>query len=287
MIDRALAAGDENAYRVLGWSYAAIAAHGTHVMDIAAGNGREPALFNGKPSNGPIQPSVPGVAPHADIIFVNLRNPERGFLGNSRGLLDAVAYIFKKADQLGKPAVVNLSLSTTGGPHDGTTLVEQGFEALVNATSGRAIVTSAGNSYTMRSHLHGTVTKASEKQILWHTDPRHTDPDNGIKNEIEIWYPKGSKLQVNLYDPREDNKLVGSVALGGTKVLLVGDRRVGRISHRAEDPNNGDNHIDIRLPHFADDKLKDVPWKIGLSSEDNDGPIPYLDRTVRTWALAP
>jgi len=47
--------------------------------------------------------------------------------GNSRTLLEAVDYIFTKAAELGKSAVVNLSLGTHG-PHDGSTLAEQGFD---------------------------------------------------------------------------------------------------------------------------------------------------------------
>ena len=206
MIDKALAAGDANAYQVLGYT-PPIAVHGTHVMDIAAGNGREPDLFNGKPGNAPAQPSAPGVAPNAQIIFVNLQTfaSHGGFLGNSCNLLDAVEYIFRKADELGLPAVVNLSLSTTGGPHDGTTLIERRFEGMVNAKRGRAIVTSAGNSYRLRSHLSGKAGKENTT-IRWHTDPRNTDPD-GIKNEMEIWYPGGQELGVTLYPPAKTIKV--------------------------------------------------------------------------------
>jgi subtilisin family serine protease len=184
-INKALSAGDEVAYQALGYIPSA-GAHGTHVMDIAAGNGREPARFGGKDGPLPAQPSHPGVAPNAQIIFVSLKTFEGGELGNSRNLLEAVDYIFSKAGELKMPAVVNLSLSTSGGPHDGTTLVEQGFEALV-AKPGRAIVTSAGNTYQKQDHLSFTVTPGNDRTIRWQTDPRNTDPDT-TKNEMEIWY---------------------------------------------------------------------------------------------------
>ncbi len=275
-INQALTAGDENAYTVLDYT-PPIAAHGTHVMDIAAGNGREPDLFDGKPGILPSQPSTPGVAPHAQIIFVNLRSSEKQFLGSSRGVLDGVTYIFQKADALGKPAVVNLSLSTTGGPHDGTTLVEQGFEALVTAKPGRAIVTSAGNAFTMQSHVSGRVTQGDRgrAKIQWQTDPRHTGAVNGPKNEIEIWYPGGKTLNVTLYAPGSKTP-VGSVPLGDTQGLFIGETRVGRISHRQGDPNNGDNHVDIRLPHLEDvpqPPQPRLPWTIELSSEADSVPF--------------
>jgi len=54
-----------------------------------------------------------GVAPAADLIFVHIYGGdvarEESF-GNSRTLLEAVDYIFTKAAELGKSAVVNLSL---------------------------------------------------------------------------------------------------------------------------------------------------------------------------------
>ena len=265
----ALASGDENAYGALDYT-PPIAAHGTHVMDIAAGNGGEPNLFNGKPGSVAPQPSPPGVAPNAQIIFVNLRSFEGTTLGSSRYLLEAVDYIFRKADKLNLPAVVNLSLSTTGGPHDGTTLIEQAFEDLVNQRPGRAIVTSAGNAYSLDSHVSGKAGQgdAAKATILWSTDPRHTDSEEKSegKNEMEIWYPKGKKLTVSLSAPNGDSGdwlSLGSVNLGETKVLMDGEKRVGRISHRRKDPNNYDNQIDIRLPHLGD---LPGPWKIELSS---------------------
>jgi subtilisin family serine protease len=281
MIDKALAAGDENAYTVLGYT-PPIAAHGTHVMDIAAGNGREPNLFNGQPGDVPAEPSASGVAPGAQIIFVHLQTSHGGSLGNSCNLLDAVDYIFRRADELGLPAVVNLSLSSTGGPHDGTTLIERRFEAMVNAKRGRAIVTSAGNSYTLNSHISGAAgTKTTT--ILWKTDPRKiqprdtnpasadpakTDPRQarpaGIKNEMEIWYNGEQRLRVTLYPPGEEGttNALGSVELGQTALLFDGGERVGRISHRQDDPNNHDNLIDIRLPHLGDD-----PWRIEITGQ--------------------
>src|SRR5215203_594795 len=77
------------------------ASHGTHVMDIAGGNGAAT--------------QAPGVAPGTDLILVHLSSddtPEEENFGNSRQLLDAVEYIFEKAQLLHKRAVVNLSLGT-------------------------------------------------------------------------------------------------------------------------------------------------------------------------------
>lgn len=275
LINRALASGDENAYDTLGYT-PPIAAHGTHVMDIAAGNGREPALFNGKAGPMPAGLSTPGVAPGAQIIFVQLKSFDgRGFIGNSCHLLEAVQYIFERADELGLPAVVNLSLSSTGGPHDGTTLIERRFEAMVRAKRGRAIVTSAGNSYSLRSHLFRKV--GSGTTIDWFPDPRFRDVDK-IKSEMEIWYPGNAELKVTLHAPdaHGTGMSLGDIPLGETKELYAGSQRLGRISHRKNDRNNADNQIDFRLPFLEDwpkDSRDPQPWRIEISSKDPQVPV--------------
>src|SRR5215475_4799085 len=96
-------------------------AHGTYVADIAAGNG-----------SGTHQK---GVAPKADIVFVDLATtplsepPAIGStFGDSAQLLEAIQFIFDFAKN--RPCVVNLSIGSNDGPHDGTTLVEEAIDWL-------------------------------------------------------------------------------------------------------------------------------------------------------------
>lgn len=272
-INHALRFGDAGAYTALGYA-PPIAAHGTHVMDIAAGNGREDALFGGKPSPpAPVEVCHPGVAPNATLVFVQLKTHPEGFLGNSRELLEAVEYIFEKADQLDMPAVVNLSLATSGGPHDGSTLVEQGFESLLAEKPGRAIVVAAGNSRLQRGHTAGKAAPGQPATIRW-----HTDPDKAC-SEMEVWYPGmegDGGLAVRLRTP-DGITLSETIRLGETWDLYESDRedavRLGRISHREKDPNNGDHQIDVRLPHFNGKDFDGKPWEIELATES--GEIPF------------
>lgn len=243
-IDKALAQKGQSPYDALGYT-PGFAAHGTHVLDIAAGNGRGRNLPGGRPLPGEdestARPAPQGVAPEADLVFVHLRTNENEFLGNSRLLLEAVEYIFQKAGD--RPAVVNLSLSTTGGPHDGTTLVEQGLQRLLE-TSGRAIVVSAGNSFHRGVHAQGTVKGETWEELKWTVDPR------GAKNEMEIWYRGASPLTVLLIPPDMDDvprMELGPIRPGKTYAIHLGGDVWGRISHRPDDPNNGAHQIDIRL----------------------------------------
>lgn len=112
-IDRALRSSKP--YQTLGYHPArsdpsGSGSHGTHVCDIAAGNGS---------AGG----SVSGIAPEADIVFVNLAARGLGDLsnlGDSVRVLEALDFVARIAGR--KPWVINLSLGQCGGPHTGLTL---------------------------------------------------------------------------------------------------------------------------------------------------------------------
>lgn len=101
--------------------------HGTHVTGTAAGDG----------SGSGFQ----GVAPGSDIVFVKFDFD--GDRNSDAAIIDGVDYIFKRAQELGRPAVINMSLGSDMGPHDGSTLEERGIDALTGA--GKVVVVAAGN----------------------------------------------------------------------------------------------------------------------------------------------
>lgn len=122
--------------------------HGTHVAGIAAGDGS--SAGNGKPAF-----TFVGIAPEADLVVVANRVTTEA-MGDSMGTLEAVGYIFKVAETLGRPAVVNISQGDNLGPHDGSSLLERGIDNLLNAP-GRALVKSAGNAANAGVHATGQV----------------------------------------------------------------------------------------------------------------------------------
>jgi subtilisin family serine protease len=104
--------------------------HGTTVTGAAAGNG----LANGRNK---------GVAPGCNIIFVESNFNAQNW---TLTIADACDYIFKVADSLNMPAVVNLSLGTYLGSHDGNDPAAVRIENLVDEKLGRIVVCAAGNS---------------------------------------------------------------------------------------------------------------------------------------------
>lgn len=218
-------------------------AHGTHVADIAAGNGR-----HGGPK---------GMAPAADIIFVHLSaGGLRGLanLGDSVRILEAVDFIHREAGN--RPCAINMSVGRHAGPHTGRTLLEQGIDALLASSPGRAIIMSAGNYYMARAHAAGRVAPGRIQKLLWRIE--EGDPTS---NEAEVWYSNKDTLSIALTAPDRAEPTI--VRLGENKPIIFDGRTVGRLYHRANDPNTPDHHIDVFLYTSA----PSGEWTIELRGE--------------------
>ncbi|MFL5387075.1 MAG: S8 family peptidase [Longimicrobiaceae bacterium] len=225
--------------------------HGTHVMDIAAGNGSGTGIA--------------GVAPEAELVFVDLTRrpvPLSGpqvvglSFGHSVQLLDAIRFIFDEAGD--RPCVVNLSLGTNGGPHDGSTPVEQFIDGIVRARPNRVVVIAAGNAYDDQIHAEGRVEAGGTFDLHW-TIP----PGNYLHDELEVWYPGPDRFSVELLDPTGASLL--HVAPDDNATLLKpGSNEVAiLVSNRLNDPNNGANEIGI----FLESGAPAGTWTVRLHGE--------------------
>jgi outer membrane protein OmpA-like peptidoglycan-associated protein/subtilisin family serine protease len=257
-IDRALR--HDEPYRALGYHPASgdptgKGAHGTHVLDIAAGNGRA--------EGAPL-----GIAPEADLLFVHLATRggigEQASLGNSVTLLEGLDWVNRMAG--GRSWVVNMSVGRHGGPHTGLTLVEQGLDALLAAAPGRAVVQSTGNYYAARVHASGYLRPGHQHTLRWCTDQADVTP-----NELEVWYPGRDVFGLEVRSP--DGRTEVRVPLGGQAAIEIGGREVGRAYHRAKDPGSGDNHVDI----FLDPRAPAGCWQVVLTGED------VIDGRFHAW----
>lgn len=132
--------------------------------------------------------------------------------------------------------MINVSLGTNLGPHDGTNLVEQAIDSLVRTKPGRAVVIAASNFFTDNIHSSGNVQPQSSLDIGWElTGNPRTD------NKMEIWYDEMA-LSIELLD--SSGKSLGEIDPGE-----VGWERDNNgipyifIYNRLNDPNNGKNVI--------------------------------------------
>lgn len=202
--------------------------HGTHTLDIAAGNGRVPG-------------SKPGFACDAEILFVHLSTPRLGgdgHLGNSARLLEAFDYVNETAH--GRPWVVNLSVGCTAGSHDGTSPVEQGMHELLRLGLDRAICQSGGNYQDAHLAVDGWLRDGEYHDLEWIVDPRDTTP-----NELDAWYSGNDRFIVGVRLPGAADFVM--VGLGEVADLRHQGNLVGRVYHRKDESNSHDHNPKIYM----------------------------------------
>jgi subtilisin family serine protease len=203
--------------------------HGSHVMGIAGGNGS--ATGNGQPAYRYV-----GVAPLADLCMV-----KTDF--SASGIIDGVNYIFQRATALGKQAVVNLSLSTQEGPHDGTF----GFDLLINALTGpgKIVVASAGNKGLDDSHAQ--LTLSNQPQSITMTVPTYTK-NNGSGNDYITftgWYKGADRMSLTIKTP--GNFTIGPIAVADSSIdNSTADGYVNAYNATTQ-PSNGDHEIYVEI----------------------------------------
>jgi len=184
--------------------------HGTHVASIAAGNGLA--------SN--TSTVYAGVAPEA--VLIGARVTRAGGDISDTDVLLATRFVFDRAEALGLPAVVNMSLGADFGPHDGTSPLETGLASLVGPQHpGRAIVVAAGNS--------GVLYLAGEDTLGVHTDAhvvpgattrvtmRAPNLTGTVKGSAYVWigWRAGESISVGMAGPNGET-WVSPVAPGHT-----------------------------------------------------------------------
>lgn len=225
-IDAALATADPFAALAYRPGAGGRPAHGTHVLGIAAGNG----LAGG----------MPGVAPDADLVFVHL-GPGVGDLGNSIDLLEAVDFVTKIAGD--RPLAINMSIGRHAGPHDGTLLIEQAIDWLVQQRPGTVVVQSTGNYFARDVHMQGRLHSAATDRL-----PFRLPRSDATEASVEIWYRGMDRFEARAVAP--DGSVAEATRGKSAELRDPTGRLLARLYHREHDPNNGDHLIALMLqPH--------------------------------------
>ncbi len=145
--------------------------HGTHVAGTSAG----------------ADSKYGGVAPEAELVIVKTDLQDAH-------VADAVRYIFRVAEEMERPAVVNLSLGGHADGHDGTDSLSKIIDA--ESGPGKIVCCAAGNEGN--DNIHG--------QSIVHSEKRRTMRFNVPYNQVGIvwlngWYDGKGKLEVSLRSP--------------------------------------------------------------------------------------
>lgn len=206
--------------------------HGTHVTGIAAGSDLG---FDG---------IFRGAAPDADIVLVSMSSDSDGNVAIAEG----VAYIFDYASSVGKPCVVNLSLGTHAGPHDGTSSFDRFIDSLQGP--GRLIVGSAGNDRASRFHLTADFASAQDSPLRTFIDYRKSVNAANVGGNIEVWGSRDKEMEValtavNTRTGEIAERVVIYPADQASSTVSLGRNITGSFSVAIEDANpaNGKPHV--------------------------------------------
>lgn len=165
--------------------------HGTHVAGIAAGNGRASA---GR---------YRGVAFGSALLVVKLGTPQTGGFPRTSELMQAVDYCFRKAEEYGKPLVINLSFGNNYGSHSGTSLIETYLSDMANRWRS-SLVIGSGNEGASAVHTAGTVVMGQTAETELAVSPYEPTLN------LQIWKSYADEMKVAIVHP--NGTVVGPVA---------------------------------------------------------------------------
>ncbi len=130
-------------------------------------------------SDGSASNSHKGVAPNSWIIAVESKFNALDWLST---VVDATEYIYTKADQHNMPCVINASLGTYLGSHDGLDPYSLYIDSLINSKNGRLFVASAGNGGQFEKyHIRNQVTP--DTTFTWFKN----NPSSGFGGSATFW----------------------------------------------------------------------------------------------------
>lgn len=197
--------------------------HGTHVAGIAAGDGSE--TDGGVPAG-----TYAGMAPGADLIVVKATFPI-----SAANLLDGVNFILDRAAAAGKRAVINLSLASQFGPHDGTSALEEALAAVAASTP---VVVAMGNDHNDDIHASAVMDPGAARTFLY----QRIAASDFLT--LDFWGPSGHRYTVTV-----STSATGETLSAGPDLDVVGTigSTTVEIYNETNSPLNGDTEVVIVL----------------------------------------
>lgn len=185
-----------------------LSGHGTEVLGIAAGNGRS--------SGGQYR----GVASESELLIVKLGNPAAGGFPRTTELMQAIEYVVRMAETIGRPVAVNMSFGNVYGSHRGSSLLETYLDMMANRWKS-VFAVGTGNEASGGGHVSGVVTSGADTVIEFAVS--EAEPSFNI----QIWKNYADIYRITVVHP--NGQLAGPFGqeigasryrLGGTSLLV-------------------------------------------------------------------
>jgi len=240
--------------------------HGTHVAGIAAGNGRR--------SNGQFM----GMAPDAELVIVAARS-DAGTLGESTSAVAACRYIVDRAQELGRPIAINMSLGNNGGGHSGEMPLETAMDNLARLP-GVVLVKSAGNEQTWRIHASGTVAQGQTVRRQFESSGNNTQQD-----VLEVWFDAADRIGIAVQAPGGPAPGVNDFVLPGNMNTFQtsSDNRVRIDATTVDAGGTGDVRAVVFIGRGTAPRIQPGRWSLHFRGDQiTDGGFHvWIERTAR------
>ncbi len=247
--------------------------HGTHVAGIAAGNGMNPS-FVGDPDF-----DRAGVAPEAMIIAVKYLGTDLTTPNSITRFTDALHYIVNKAATLSDspPVVINASLGSNQGPHDGraelgSTTKEEALHTIFNNSPGRIGVFSAGNEAGSRQHLEITIPASGNVEVPFKVIDKRLKREDTDTLGLDLWYSLDGAPGVEVaFVPPPGTAAGNPVALGDSGPAVVFDtNKEGIVDHFSRTATSSHGNATranayVVLTPFGDEFLTGDGYRLKIS----------------------
>lgn len=196
--------------------------HGTHVAGIAAGRDRAGL-------------GAAGMAPDAELIVVKATTSESSLSLDDAAVLAGVRFILDRAQALGRPAVINLSLGGHAGPHDGSSTFERTLSELGAEREGCVVVAAAGNDGTRA--VHAQATRRPDAEIALRVSTYQRGWGEASFALMDVWYETtpDAEIAVELIAP--DGRRTGLALPGETARELSAMSGPMTVSHTRTSPS--------------------------------------------------
>jgi photosystem II stability/assembly factor-like uncharacterized protein len=231
--------------------------HGTHVASIAVGDDQ----------------TSPGIAPSASLIVVKATREPDSLDFWSIDLLNAMAFVDEKCTQLRRPCVINLSLGSLYGSHDGRSLEEQAIDALSGpGIPGRVFVIAAGNASDNRAarfrHFRARALAGIPREHRLIV-PAYDHPSPGQGNDfflISLWGQGEDRLTISLTAPDGSTRVTAPPGSLRDVPTPYGDVFISNLG--AVNSTNGDSEVLILVDDASGVSPASGDWTITIEGTE-------------------
>ncbi|MBG1271024.1 S8 family peptidase [Nostoc sp. WHI] len=224
--------------------------HGTHVAGIAAG----------------ADATYGGVAPEAELVVV------RSDLQDGH-IADGIRYIFRIASELGRPAVVNLSLGGHADAHDGSDSLSKVIDA--ETGPGRIVCCAAGNEGNDNIHGQAIIPSGRTRGMRFNVPLNQA----GIV-WLNAWYSKDNELEVSVRSPNGFVTPFQKIIADGNPAQdhQLPDARVQLVTP-GPDQANSDHNFFVQIRGIGPSQVMGGIWQLRVRN------VSSTDTRLDVWTL--